>query len=239
MSRGVTIMPMALLYERISGRVPVTYIHDDWAVVFAPSRGGDYFFDPYPLIKRGIDLLLALLVGVVFVIVLPLVALIIRLDSPGSIFYTQERLGQGGRPFRIYKFRSMVSDAEAQTGAVFSRKGDPRVTRFGRFMRKTRLDELPQVINVLRGEMSVVGPRPERPEHVERLTQKIPFYRTRLIVKPGLTGWAQVRYNYGSTDEDALAKLEYDLYYIRHQSFLLDVNIMLRTVGKILSMSGV
>jgi exopolysaccharide biosynthesis polyprenyl glycosylphosphotransferase len=232
-------MPMALLYERISGRVPVTYIHDDWAVVFAPSRGGDYFFDPYPLIKRGIDLLLALLVGVVFVIVLPLVALIIRLDSPGSIFYTQERLGQGGRPFRIYKFRSMVSDAEAQTGAVFSKKGDPRVTRFGRFMRKTRLDELPQVINVLRGEMSVVGPRPERPEHVERLTQKIPFYRTRLIVKPGLTGWAQVRYNYGSTDEDALVKLEYDLYYIRHQSFLLDVNIMLRTVGKILSMSGV
>jgi lipopolysaccharide/colanic/teichoic acid biosynthesis glycosyltransferase len=133
----------------------------------------------------------------------------------------------------------MVSDAEAQTGAVFSKKGDPRVTRFGRFMRKTRLDELPQVINVLRGEMSVVGPRPERPEHVERLTQKIPFYRTRLIVKPGLTGWAQVRYNYGSTDEDALVKLEYDLYYIRHQSFLLDVNIMLRTVGKILSMSGV
>lgn len=236
---GVTIMPMALLYERITGRVPVTYIHDDWAVVFAPSRGGDYYFDPYPLIKRGIDLLIGLLAGVVFVIALPFVALLIRLDSPGSIFYTQERLGRGGRPFRIYKFRSMVNDAEAQTGAVFSKKGDPRVTRFGRFMRKTRLDELPQVINVLRGEMSVVGPRPERPEHVERLTQKIPFYRTRLIVKPGLTGWAQVRYNYGSTDEDALVKLEYDLYYIRHQSFLLDVNIMLRTVGKILSMSGV
>lgn len=236
---GVTIMPMALLYERISGRVPVMYIHDDWAVVFAPARNGDYDFNPYPFVKRIVDLFLGLLVTIVFVLVLPVIALLIRLDSPGSVFYAQERLGRGGRPFRMYKFRSMVSDAEAQTGAVFSKKGDPRVTRFGRFMRKTRLDELPQVINVLRGEMSVVGPRPERPEHVERLTQKIPFYRTRLIVKPGLTGWAQVRYSYGSTDEDALVKLEYDLYYIRHQSFLLDVNIMMRTVGKVISMSGV
>jgi len=133
----------------------------------------------------------------------------------------------------------MVHDAEAATGAVFSHNGDPRVTRVGRWLRKTRLDELPQLINVLRGEMSLVGPRPERPEHVQRLTQKIPFYRTRLIVRPGLTGWAQVRYDYGSTDEDALVKLQYDLYYIRHHSLLLDLSIILRTIGKVVSLSGV
>jgi lipopolysaccharide/colanic/teichoic acid biosynthesis glycosyltransferase len=133
----------------------------------------------------------------------------------------------------------MVQNAEAETGAVFSHAGDPRVTRFGRFMRKTRLDELPQLINVLRGDMSFVGPRPERPEHVARLTEKIPFYRTRMIVRPGLTGWAQVQYSYGSTDEDAMIKLQYDLYYIRHRSLLLDMNILIRTVGKVLSMSGV
>lgn len=237
--RGITIMPMALLYERISGRVPVEYIQEDWAVVFAPGRQGEGVFDPYPVVKRAIDIVFGLGVGLVCLLLLPLLALIIRLDSPGPIFYSQQRVGQGGRVFRIYKFRSMVTDAEARTGAVFSQRGDPRVTRIGRFMRKTRLDELPQVINVLRGEMSLVGPRPERPEHVARLREKIPFYRTRLLVRPGLTGWAQVRYAYGATDEDALVKLEYDLYYIRHQSLLLDINILLRTVGKVLSMSGV
>lgn len=235
--RGVTIMPMALLYERISGRVPVEYIQEDWAVVFTPktAEGGAAL---YPFIKRAIDLVLAVIVAIVFIALLPIVALLIRLDSSGPVFYSQQRVGQGGKLFRIYKFRSMVTDAEKTTGAVFSQKGDPRVTRFGRFMRKTRLDELPQVLNVLRGEMSFVGPRPERPEHIARLTAKIPFYRTRLLVRPGLTGWAQVRYSYGATDEDALVKLEYDLYYIRHQSLLLDVNILLRTIGKVLSMSG-
>ena len=125
------------------------------------------------------------------------------------------------------------------TGAVFSHPGDSRVTRVGRFLRKTRLDEMPQLMNVLRGDMSIVGPRPERPEHVDRLTEKIPFYRTRLVIRPGLTGWAQVQYTYGSDDEDALVKLEYDLYYIRNQSLQLDLNILVRTVGKILKMSGV
>ena len=132
-----------------------------------------------------------------------------------------------------------MTDAEAETGAVFAQRDDPRVTRVGRFLRKTRLDEVPQLYNLLRGDMSFVGPRPERPEHVVRLQEKIPFYRTRLIIRPGLTGWAQVRYEYGLTDEDALVKLQYDLYYIRHQSLLLDLNIMLRTVGKVVSMSGV
>jgi lipopolysaccharide/colanic/teichoic acid biosynthesis glycosyltransferase len=168
-----------------------------------------------------------------------LTALVIKLDSRGPVFYSQTRMGLNGRPFKIVKFRTMIADAEAQTGAVFSRPGDARVTRTGRFMRRTRLDELPQIMNILKGDMSLVGPRPERPEHVVRLTEKIPFYRTRLVVRPGLTGWAQVRYAYGADDADALVKLEYDLYYIRHKSLLLDVNILIRTVGKVLRMSGV
>lgn len=237
--RGVVIIPMTLLYERITGRVPVEHVNNDWAVVFLPMKNTSEIFDPYPLIKRAMDIVLSLVGLAVFALILPFIALAIRLNSPGSIFYTQERLGRNGCVFRVYKLRSMIQDAEAETGAVFSRPGDPRVTKVGRFLRKTRLDEVPQLINVLRGEMSWIGPRPERPEHVQRLTQKIPFYRTRLIVRPGLTGWAQVCYDYGSTDEDALTKLQYDLYYIRHHSLLLDLNIMLRTVGKVLSMSGV
>ena len=237
--RGVVISPMTLLYERITGRVPVEHVNNDWAVVFLPMKNATDIFDPYPVLKRLIDIGFALIGLTAFVVLLPFIVLAIRLDSSGNIFYTQERLGRNGRVFRVYKLRSMIPDAEAKTGAVFSRRGDPRVTKVGRFLRKTRLDEVPQLINVLRGDMSLIGPRPERPEHVQRLTQKIPFYRTRLIVRPGLTGWAQVCYNYGSTDEDALVKLQYDLYYIRHQSLLLDANILLKTVGKVLTMSGV
>jgi exopolysaccharide biosynthesis polyprenyl glycosylphosphotransferase len=237
--RGVVITPMTLLYERLTGRVPVEHVNNDWAVIFLPMKNAEGMFDPYPFLKRLFDIVCAVVGLAAFIVIFPLIALIIRLDSPGSIFYTQERLGRNGCLFRVIKLRSMVENAEATTGAVFSKPGDPRVTRAGRFLRKTRLDEVPQLINVLRGDMSMIGPRPERPEHVQRLTQKIPFYRTRFIVRPGLTGWAQVRYDYGSTDEDALIKLQYDLYYIRHHSLMLDFNIMLRTVGKVLSMSGV
>jgi exopolysaccharide biosynthesis polyprenyl glycosylphosphotransferase len=234
---GITVVPMPIIYERITGQVPVEHVRDNWAVVLPME--GEALFNPYPLIKRSLDVALSLIGVAVFVLLLPFLALLIRLDSPGPIFYSQERTGLNGRHFRIYKFRSMRADAEAKTGAVFSQKGDPRVTRIGRIMRKTRLDELPQIVNILRGDMSIVGPRPERPEHVKRLTEKIPFYRTRLVIRPGLTGWAQVRYSYGSTDEDALVKLQYDLYYIRHQSLALDLNIMVRTIGKVLRMSGI
>ncbi len=234
---GVAIVPMPLLYERITGQVPVEHIINNWAVVLPTD--GNTAFNPYLTLKRLIDIILSLLGMAVFLLLLPLLSLLIRLDSPGSIFYSQERMGLNGRTFRIYKFRSMRQDAEAVGGAQFSRPGDSRVTRIGRFMRKTRLDELPQIYNILRGDMSIVGPRPERPEHVRRLTEKIPFYRTRHVIRPGLTGWAQVRYNYGSNDEDALVKLQYDLYYIRHQSLALDLSIMIRTVGKVLKMSGV
>jgi exopolysaccharide biosynthesis polyprenyl glycosylphosphotransferase len=235
--RGINIVPMPLVYERITGRVPVEHVNSNWAVVLPID--GNSVFNPYPVLKRLADVLLSLIGMAVFMLVLPILALLIRLDSRGNIFYSQERVGLNGHVFRVYKFRSMVTDAETKTGAVFSQKGDPRVTRIGRIMRKTRLDELPQLVNILRGDMSLIGPRPERPEHVMRLTKKIPFYRTRHIIRPGLTGWAQVRYRYGSDDEDALIKLQYDLYYIRHQSFLLDMNILVRTIGRVLRMSGV
>ncbi len=237
--RGISLVPMSLLYERITGRVPVEHLSGDWAVVLLPMQEDSPSFQMNQYFKRLFDLIFALVGLVLLIVLLPFLALLIRLDSTGDIFYSQERVGLNGRLFRIYKFRSMVTDAEASTGAVFSQRGDPRVTRVGRFMRKTRLDELPQFLNVLRGDMSLVGPRPERPEHVTRLTTKIPFYRTRLIVRPGISGWAQVRYDYGSNDEDALIKLQYDLYYIRHQSVLLDLNILIRTVGKALAFKGV
>lgn len=233
---GVELMPMPLVYERLTGRIPVKYVANNWAIVLPMT--GHTIFNPYPVLQRMMDVVLAALGLMVLALSLPLLALIIRLDSPGGIFYTQNRTGLNGRNFRIVKFRTMIQNAEAMTGAVFSQENDPRITRVGRFMRKTRLDEVPQLLNVMRGEMSIVGPRPERPEHTRRLTEKIPFYRTRLVVRPGLTGWAQVRYRYGSDDEDAEIKLEYDLYYIRHQSLLLDISIMIRTVGKVLRMSG-
>lgn len=235
--RGVTIVPMPILYERLTGRVPIESINNNWAVVL--PIGGSSPLNPYPFLKRFSDIVLALAGLLGFVLLLPFLALLIRLDSPGSVFYSQVRVGLNGRHFRVYKFRTMIVDAETKTGAVFSYRGDPRVTKVGRFMRKTRLDELPQLVNILRGDMSLVGPRPERPEHVTRLQAKIPFYRTRHIVRPGLTGWAQVRYDYGASDEDALVKLQYDLYYIRHQSLALDLTIMIRTAGKMLKMSGV
>ncbi|MBE2271619.1 MAG: sugar transferase [Anaerolinea sp.] len=236
---GITIITMPLLYERITGRVPVLHVADDWAVVFLPIKNSSGLFDPYPVIKRAFDIIVSLIGLALFALILPIIALVQLLDSPGTVFYAQDRVGLNGRVFRVYKLRTMIPDAEAATGAVFSHKDDPRITRVGKLFRKARVDELPQLWNVLRGDMSFIGPRPERPEHITRLTEKIPFYRTRLVVRPGLTGWAQVRYPYGSNDEDALEKLQYDLYYIRNQSVLLDVNILLRTVYRVISLSGV
>lgn len=233
---GVAITPMPLLYERITERVPVEYVGDNWMVVLPLEDKPILSF--YPMLKRAVDFISAVLGLAVLALLFPFIALAIKLDSKGDIFYRQTRVGKNGMLFDIIKFRSMVADAEKLTGAVFAGKNDMRVTRVGRFMRKTRLDELPQLWNILRGDMSLVGPRPERPEHVKRLQESIPFYRTRLIVPPGLTGWAQVRYQYGADDRDALIKLQYDLFYIRHQSAFLDFSILLRTVGKVLGMGG-
>jgi len=168
-----------------------------------------------------------------------LIAGLIRVTSPGAVLYHQKRVGQYGRIFTLHKFRSMWTDAEKATGPVWaSKEGDTRVTSVGRFLRRSRLDELPQLWNVLKGDMSLVGPRPERPEFVAELTRQIPFYRQRHILRPGLTGWAQVRYTYGASVEDALQKLQYDLFYIKNLSLALDVFIILDTVKTVLLRKG-
>jgi lipopolysaccharide/colanic/teichoic acid biosynthesis glycosyltransferase len=174
----------------------------------------------------------------VFGLILPILALIIKLDSPGPVFYRQPRSGRAGRPFQVLKLRSMRMDAERDGQARWALPNDKRVTRVGRFLRSSRLDEAPQLLNVLKGEMSFIGPRPERPEFIAQLQQEIPFYRTRLVVRPGLTGWAQVNYRYASSVEDALVKLQYDLYYVKHQSVYLDLVILLKTIGVVLTMRG-
>ncbi len=234
--RGIAIAPMPLLYERLTGRVPVEHVGNQWSIVLPLKENS--FLNLYPALKRLLDIGLALIGLAVFAAILPLIVIAMQMDSPGPVFYAQERIGKAGRVFRVFKLRSMIPDAEKYTGPLWASEDDPRITAVGRVLRKTRLDELPQLLNVLRGEMSMIGPRPERPEFVETLAEDIPFYRTRLVVKPGLTGWAQVRYKYGSSRDDALVKLQYDLYYIRHQSLLLDLVILFRTVGKVLAFQG-
>jgi len=170
--------------------------------------------------------------------VMAVVAALTKLTSPGPILYHQERVGLNGRTFMVHKFRTMAEDAEAATGPVWSTANDPRITTVGNFFRRTRLDELPQLWNILKGEMSLVGPRPERPSFVTELTERIPFYGQRHVAKPGLTGWAQVRYTYGASVEDAVQKLQYDLYYIKNMSIALDLVIVLETVKTVLLRRG-
>lgn len=234
--RGAVLTPMPILYERMTGRVPAKGLGSNWTVILPFDQGSSLNF--YPRIKQLIDIAISLLLAPLFLLLFPWVALLIKLDSRGDIFYRQVRIGLNGKPFSIVKLRTMRQDAESMTGAVFAQRNDPRVTRFGRIIRRLRIDELPQIYNVLKGEMSLIGPRPERPEHTIRLEKRIPFYHARHIVKPGVTGWAQVRYEYSATDEDAIIKLQYDLYYIRHQSLSLDINILVRTIGKVLRMKG-
>jgi lipopolysaccharide/colanic/teichoic acid biosynthesis glycosyltransferase len=195
-------------------------------------------YDLYSPLKRLIDLLIAVVGLAGYLLLFPLIALIIRLDSPGPILFRQERLGKGGHPFWIWKFRTMVLDAEGDGEARWASPEDPRATRVGKWMRRTRLDEIPQFWNVLLGEMSLIGPRPERPALIAQLEKQIPFYRARLLIKPGLTGWSQVNYGYVRSVKDTVLKLEYDLYYIRHRSLLLDVKILLRSLGTILRFQG-
>jgi len=182
----------------------------------------------YRVLKRSVDLFFAILGLLAMGIIIVPFALINRITSPGPLFYKQRRVGQGGKLFMIYKFRSMRPDAE-HAGAQWARKGDDRVTPVGKIARRTRLDELPQFINIFKGEMSLIGPRPERPEFVNALALIIPYYRARHAVKPGLTGWAQVKYGYGGTQAESHIKLEYDLYYVNHASPLLDIVIILQT----------
>ncbi|MBN2002163.1 MAG: sugar transferase [Anaerolineae bacterium] len=234
--QGVDLMPMTLLYEMATGKVPVEHIDSQWYVSLPTYTASKTRLTDW--VQRMIDLFFAW-AGLCLVLpFFPLIMLIIYCDSRGPVFYSQTRTGKNGHPFNLYKFRSMVSHAEGEGQAVWATEDDPRVTRFGKIMRKTRIDELPQIWNIVKGDMSLIGPRPERPEFIAELEKEIPFYRTRLVVKPGLTGWAQVRYKYGNTKEDALIKLQYDLYYIRHRSLWLNLAIIFKTVGVVLRFEG-
>jgi exopolysaccharide biosynthesis polyprenyl glycosylphosphotransferase len=234
--KGLQITPMLTLYEKITGKVPVEHIGDNWCLALPIDHASTGNF--FPLFKRTMDIILSS-IGLIFLALsLPFIALAIYLDSPGPIFYTQERVGKGGKTYRLVKFRTMVPNAERDGEAIWAEKGDPRVTRVGRILRATHIDELPQLVNVFKGEMSLVGPRPERPEFVTELERKIPFYRTRHCVKPGMAGWALIKYGYSGSVEEALIKLQYDLYYIKHQSISLDVLILLKTILDILLFRG-
>jgi sugar transferase (PEP-CTERM system associated) len=232
---GVTFDHLASVYEEYTGKIAVENLRPSWLVF---SRG----FEKSRLLSTGKRLLDITLSAVGLAICAPILLLLtaaIRISSPGPAFYHQRRVGQHGRIFSVHKFRSMRVDAEANTGPVWAAKsGDPRVTRLGRMLRRTRLDELPQFWNVLKGDMSIVGPRPERPEFVSDLTKSIPFYGQRHVVRPGLTGWAQVRYTYGASKEDALEKLQYDLFYIKHMSLALDVFIIFSTIKTVVLRRG-
>lgn len=235
-ARGVRMIRMPDLYIRLKRRVPINEIDADWA--FHAIQSQALFWRMKLGIKRVIDIVLILFGLPILGLILPLLALAIRLDSPGPIFYRQVRCGRAGKPFYIFKFRTMVDKAEKDGKPQWAKKNDSRITRVGRFLRKARLDELPQLINILRGDMSFIGPRPERPDFVNMLREKVPFYDTRLLVKPGLTGWAQVHYHYGNSAEDALVKLQYDFYYIRHWSLWLDLYILFRTVVVVFKLKG-
>jgi sugar transferase (PEP-CTERM system associated) len=232
---GVQFDHLATIYEEYTGKIALENLRPSWLIFsegFRKSRA-------LVAMKRAADTSTAV-VGLILASPLMLVAaLLIKLTSSGPVFYHQVRVGQHGVDFRVHKFRSMRQDAEAATGAVWAKVGgDPRVTMVGRFLRRSRIDELPQLWNVLVGDMSMVGPRPERPEFVGDLTKQIPFYGQRHVVKPGLTGWAQVRYAYGASVEDSMEKLQYDLFYIKNLSMALDVYILLETIKTVLVRKG-
>jgi exopolysaccharide biosynthesis polyprenyl glycosylphosphotransferase len=226
---GVTVLPAKRFAERVMRRIPLLLLRPtDLAVgprLTSPmSQAG----------KRIFDLVMSVALLVCAAPLLAILAVLIKLDSEGPVFYVQERTGRGGKPYRVHKLRTMHKDAEKVSGPVWAAHGDPRVTRVGAFLRTMRLDEIPQVFAVLRGDMSFVGPRPERPFFVQQIKQQIPFFGLREAVKPGITGWAQIRYSYGSTIEDAKSKLEYDLYYVEHRSLFLDLVICFHTAKIVL-----
>jgi exopolysaccharide biosynthesis polyprenyl glycosylphosphotransferase len=224
--RGIDVEDGTTFYEKMSGKIMLENLRPSWIIFSA-----DFSASPlWRLGKRIADILLAalgLLLAAPFMLV---IAVMIKADSCGPILFTQERVGQRGELFTLFKFRSMRVDAEATTGPVYADVNDVRVTRIGRWLRRFRLDEFPQLLNVLKGDMSFVGPRPERLFFVEQFVKEIPFYIQRLSVKPGITGWAQVNYTYGANVNDALEKLQLDLYYIKNMSFLMDLFILLKTV---------
>jgi len=231
--RGVIIEDSSVLLERLLGRLPLDGLNPS-SLIFTH---GFNVKASQQILRRIVSMVVSFIGLLMCLPFIPFLILAVRLTSPGPIFFRQTRVGLRGRPFTVIKFRTMRQDAEAK-GAVWATKNDPRVTSLGRFMRKTRLDEIPQLWNVLRGDMGFVGPRPERPEFVQWLSSEIPFYELRHIIRPGITGWAQVRYQYGATLEETKQKLEYDLYYVKHLSIGLDLLIMFETVKTIILRRG-
>ncbi|TXK72332.1 exopolysaccharide biosynthesis polyprenyl glycosylphosphotransferase [Mesonia sp. HuA40] len=235
LKRGYNIKKYAQVYEELTQRLPVKDVTRDFYSYFPFSRSGQNKL--YLFFTRVFDVLASLLGLFFLILILPIVVLLNSIANRGPLFYRQTRVGRHGKCFSIYKLRSMVEHAE-QNGAQYAKKNDSRITPFGKFLRRTRLDEIPQFINVLLGDMSVIGPRPERPEFVAELKESIPFYEVRHVIKPGLTGWAQVNAKYAENETDSLEKLQYDLYYIKHRGLYLDFRIFLKTLSTIIFFRG-
>lgn len=235
LERGFTIREYTQVYEEVTHRVPLQFVGKEFYRYFPFSRSNQNKM--YLFFQRFFDIFLGIIGLIGMFLMLPFVLLGNFCGNRGPLFYKQERVGKNGIRFNIIKFRSMVINAEAN-GAEWSQQNDVRVTKFGKFLRRSRIDEIPQFLNILKGEMSVIGPRPERPFFVNELTKVIPFYETRHVVKPGLTGWAQVKSRYGSSVEDSVTKLQYDLFYIKHRSVFLDLNVMVKTLSTVLYYRG-
>lgn len=231
---GMEIYDPLFLYGELTNRIPVDYLTEQWLFSAALSRS---LFHIYKL-KRLLDIVVSLFGLLLFLPFFPLLAAAIKIDSRGPVLYRQERVGRNGKEFFIVKLRTMVREAEKENQAVWAKENDPRVTRAGKILRRLRVDEFPQLFNILRGEMSLVGPRPERRQFVEELSRQIPFYEERLLLQPGITGWAQANYPYASSLEDSKQKLQYDLYYYKNISFWFDMLILLRTIRVVLTASG-
>jgi exopolysaccharide biosynthesis polyprenyl glycosylphosphotransferase len=235
LENGFIIREYSQVYESIRQRIPVQFVSRDFYRYFPFSRSNQNQL--YLLASRIVEVIISLIgLSIGIFILLPIVIGNL-IGNKGKLFYTQERVGRNGKIFNILKLRTMVKNAETQ-GAVFATTNDSRITPFGKFLRKSRIDEIPQFVNVLKGEMAVIGPRPERPIFVKEIAEQMPFYETRHVIKPGLTGWAQVNYSYGSTIDDSLIKLQYDLYYIKHRSIFLDINIIFKTISTVLFYRG-
>lgn len=232
---GNIIREYTQVYESKTQRIPVQYISRDFYRFFPFSRSNNNKL--YLLLVAFLEFVFSLTGLVICTIFIPIIFIINIFGNKGPLFYTQERVGKHGKTFQIYKFRTMIKDSETN-GAVFATSNDKRITPFGKFMRKARIDELPQFINVLKGDMAIIGPRPERPFFVKEIAAIMPFYETRHVIKPGLTGWAQVNYSYGESIEESLIKLQYDLYYIKHRSIFLDLSITFKTVTTVLFYRG-
>jgi len=235
LENGYIIREYTQVYENITQRIPVQYVSRDFYRYFPFSRNNQNHF--YLIMVRLFEILISVTGLLLGLIIFPLILIGNLFGNRGKLFYSQERVGKNGKIFNIIKYRTMVKNAEVE-GAVFATINDSRVTPFGKIMRKSRMDEIPQFINILKGDMAVIGPRPERPIFVNEIAEVMPFYETRHVIKPGLTGWAQVNYSYGETIDDSLIKLQYDLYYIKHRSIFLDVNIIFKTLSTVLLYRG-